>query len=168
MTVSEKFAAGIAAATLATAVLAGCHYIDDDRVPVAPVMISFPTVAQWTTYGVTGALDYEYFILEKRIPSGYPYTAISATGYGGILLVSNTMGEPKAFDLSCPVECSRDVRVEIDKSTMLAVCPKCGSTYDVFSLNGHPTSGTAAERGYGLRPYYAGPGRDGTYMLISF
>lgn len=152
----------------AALMLSACHHINDDRVPATAVNILFPTVAQWNIYGVAGAMDHERFILEKRIPGNFPYTAMSYTGYGGILLVSDVLGDPKAYDLSCPVECKRDIRVEIDTDKMLARCPKCGSTYDVFSLLGYPVGGPAAEKGYGLRRYYVGPGRDGSYMQISF
>lgn len=158
----------VAGLLLATAALCSCHTIDDDRIPAVPVHIEFPTVAQWNIYGVAGATDYRYFILEKRQPSNFPYTAMSYTGYGGVLLVSDVLGNPKAFDMSCPVECKRDIRVEIDTEKMLARCPHCGSTYDVFSLAGHPVAGPAAEKAYGLRNYYVGPGRGGAYMLISF
>lgn len=161
----------IAAVALSAAFLcsaASCHHLDDDRIPVLPVNIVFPTIAQWNVYGAAGAMDYNRFILEERIPSNFPYTAFSATGFGGVLLVGDVLGEPKAFDLSCPVEAKRDVRIEIDRETMYARCPKCGSEYDIFSLMGHPVSGPAAEKGYGLRRYYVGPGRDGSYRQIGY
>lgn len=163
----HKLAAFVIAASAAAA-LTSCHSIDDDRIPVMPVNILFPTVAEWNVYGVAGATDYRYFILENRIPANFPYTAISATGYGGVLLVSDVLGEPKAFDLSCPVEAQRNVRVAIDTESMTARCDKCGSEYDVFSLLGYPLGGPAAEKGYALRRYYVGAGRDGSYRQIGY
>lgn len=158
----------MAAAFCAASVLKSCHYIDDKRVPVAPVNIEFPTVAQWNIYGVAAATDYQYFILDKRQPANFPYTASSSTGFGGVLLISDVHGIAHAYDLSCPVECKRDVRIKINKETMLAHCDDCGSDYDVFSLEGYPVAGVAAERGYGLRRYYVGPGRDGMYMTVNY
>ncbi len=163
----KKIAVVALAGALAMA-FGACHRINDDRIPVVSVNIIFPTVAQWDVYGVAGAMDYERFIIDERLPRNFPYTAISATGYGGILLVSDVLGEAKAYDLACPVECKRDIRVAIDTETMLARCPVCGSEYDVFSLLGHPVSGPAAADGYGLRRYYVGPGRDGSYRQICY
>ena len=147
--------------------LTGCDTLDDDRIPVAAVNISFPTVAEWNIYGVSAALDHKRFIPEQHLPTGFYYTASTYSGYGGVLLVGDVMGNPAAYDLACPVECKPGVRVAIDPETNLSRCPQCHSTYDVFSLQGHPTSGEAADKGYGLRRYHVGTGRT-SYMLISF
>lgn len=143
----------------------GCHTLDDDRVPPAAVNISFPTVAEWNIYGVASALDHTRFIPEQGLPKGFFYTASTYCGFGGILLVSDVMGSPQAYDLACPVECKATVRVRIN-SENLAECPQCHSTYDVFSLLGHPVAGEAADKGYGLRRYRVAQGRT-AYMLIS-
>lgn len=145
-----------------------CKSLDDDRVPVAPVNLTFATAVDWNIYGVSGAMQYKYFILSKREPSNFPYLASSATGFGGVLLVSSVMGDPLAYDMACPVECKSSVVVRIDKEIMQARCPECGSTYDVFSLFGHPTGGPAAEHAYGLRRFKVGPGRGGAYMTVTF
>lgn len=146
-----------------------CHTIDDDRIPAAPVQISFPTVADWNVYGVAGALDHRSFIRELRQPANFPYTASTFTGFGGILLVCDVLGQPKAFDLACPVECKRDVRIQINPADNLAHCHVCGSTYNVFSLNGSPVSGSAAQNGYGLRPYHVVRVNDlSSYMLVTY
>lgn len=52
----------------------------------------------------------------------YPYTALDETGYGGVLLLSDVHGVPKAYDAACPVEVKRDVRVFINGSHE-AECP---------------------------------------------
>lgn len=146
---------------------AGCHTLDDDRIPVTPVNLPFATEASWNIYGAAGAMDYNIFIRDKRIPANFPYTASTYTGFGGILLVATVLGEPAAYDLACPVERNHDVVVGIDTESMLAECPVCHSTYDVFSLNGYPVSGIAADKGYGLRRYRVARGRI-DYMLVSF
>ncbi len=154
----------VAACCLAAA---GCHTLDDDRIPPSPVNLPFATEAQWNIYGVAGAMDYRSFIREQRIPGDFPYTASCYTGFGGILLVCNVLGEPMAYDLACPVERNQSVRVSINTDDMVAECPKCHSTYDVFSLGGHPVGGPAANNGYGLRSYRVGRGQI-DYMLVSF
>lgn len=150
----------------ASLLLSACHHLDNQRIPPAPVHISFFTVGDWNVQGIGGALDHKRFIKEELLPPNYPYTAISATGFGGVLLVGDVNGNPVAYDLSCPVECKRDVRIFVNTDEMVGECPKCHSTYDIFSLGGHPLSGDAAKDGYGLRRYIVGPGT-GSYMLIS-
>lgn len=146
---------------------ASCHHIDDDRLPPSPVHIAFETVGDWNVYGVAGAGTYRKFIKSDKEPQGFPYTALSYTGFGGILLIADVHGNPIAYDLACPVECRADVRVRIIASDLQAECPVCHSVYELITNYGHPLSGLAAERGYGLQRYYAGPGMTGEYMLIS-
>ena len=146
--------------------VAGCDRLDNQRIPPAPVNITFATVGDWNVQGIGGALDYKRFIKEQLLPPDYHYSALSATGFGGILLAGDVNGEPVAYDLSCPAECKRDVRILVDAEAMVAECPKCHSTYDIFSLGGHPLSGQAARDGFGLRRYNVGPGRN-EYMIVS-
>lgn len=148
--------------------LCSCHSVDDERIPVAPVNVVFSTVADWDVYGVAGAMQSRRFIRELKEPSSYPWTAQTFTGFGGILLVSDVMGETMAYDLACPVECKKDVRVFVNDE-MLAECPGCGSTYNVLSLHGAPVGGSAAQNHYGLRTYHVGPPRNGAaYRIISY
>ncbi len=74
-------------------------------------------MAEWNVYGVSGAMDYRVFSREERLPAGYPFLATTHTGYGGVLLVGDVLGNPRAFDRACPVECRSNVRVEIDSKT---------------------------------------------------
>lgn len=147
-----------AAAVLAVA--AGCDTVDNKRLPEVPVQIVLSDPGGWITYGVSGAMQSRRFVRALKIPADFPYTTTTFTGYGGILLVSDVFGNPLAYDLACPVECNADVRVEIDKDAMVAKCPKCKSTYDVFSNQGAPLSGEASRLGYGLTQYnvYHNPG----------
>lgn len=151
------------------ALLGGCEHVDFDRVPPMNVRLSFDTQAEWTKYGTPGALDHRQFILQgnSRIPSDFPWTALTYTGYGGILLVGDISGAPYAYDLCCPVELKRDVRVEVDEESYEAVCPKCGSHYGIFSNYGMPLSGEAKKLNRGLRRYTVGPGLNGEYMVVT-
>ena len=130
-----------------------------------PVWLSFNSQAEWQLYGVPAALDARLFVKSAAQPPNYPYKALEETGYGGILLVCDMMGMPKAFDASCPVEIRRDVRVFINESHE-AECPECHSTFDVFSLDGHPLSGRAANEGWGLRRFTVAPGTRGEVMTV--
>ncbi|MBD5225791.1 MAG: hypothetical protein HDS68_07500 [Bacteroidales bacterium] len=159
------FALTAAAGTLLPA---ACHHVDNKRTPPAAVWIPFNTYADWETYGVHGAYTYRYFIPSEKLPQGFFYTAVMRAGYGGILLVDDAKGVPLAYDLSCPYENSPEVRVQImEDERYEAVCPKCGSHYDVFQSYGAPLSGPAAKQGYGLTNYMVGNGSNGEYKVIS-
>lgn len=149
-----------------TAGLTGCHRLDSNRIPPAPAWLVFNTIDQWYTYGIKGALDTQIYIKEQRLPSNYPYTATSLTGYGGVLLVGDIHGAPRAYDLACPVECKPDVRLVVDHDINKARCPRCGSIYDIFSNYGTPVQGPAREYEYALRQLYVGAGSQGQYMVI--
>lgn len=152
----------VAVAALATP---SCHHVDNHRLPAAFANLMFWTEADWVIHGVTGAGEHKVFDKEKRIPSNFNYLASSLTGFGGILLCSTFIGEPVAYDRACPVECRRDITVFINED-MLAECEKCHSLYDVFSLNGSPVGGTAAEHGYGLQRYHVSRGPNGEFKVI--
>lgn len=153
----------------AAVLLPGCHKIDHNRLPPAPVHLVFQTVADWNLYGTPGAMDSREFIKtnDMRVPANYPYTALNQTGFGGILICGDVYGAPCAYDLACPVEMKADVRIRVDRETNKGVCDRCGSTYDIFSNYGYPLSGPAAEHGYGLERYYIGAGRNMEYMVVS-
>lgn len=148
-----------------------CHQLNDERIPSMAVNIDLSNQGVWNWYGVHGFGQYNYFILTDsfRLPPGFAYSYNSATGYGGVLLVSGQgySGdiEPLAYDLSCPVERLPDVRVEIDDATLCAVCPDCGSVYDVTEAHGAPMDGPAKAMHYALTPYSCYPTTTGGYIV---
>lgn len=155
----------------------GCDTAIDNRIPSMPVSIDLASSGTWNTFGVSGFGDFRYFVLingSATEPSGFQYQHGASTGYGGVLLIEGmdpfTLETltPLAYDLSCPVERSRTIRVRIypDKQ-YLAICPECESTYDVTMGGGAPTSGPAltGEHKYGLRRYYCRPGAFGGYYV---
>ncbi|MDE6085539.1 MAG: hypothetical protein K2G40_03950 [Muribaculaceae bacterium] len=145
----------------------GCRHLDTDRIPPAPVRLSFTTLNEWDIYGTPGAMNHKRYIKSERIPANFPYTALSQTGFGGLLLVGDIFGAPRAYDLACPVECRSDVRIVVDEETGKARCPKCHSVYDIFTNYGQPLEGPALRDGYGLRQYYVGAGNQGEYMVVT-
>lgn len=143
-----------------------CSHIDSKRLPVTQVNIVFWTQADWVTYGVAGAAGHKNFIKELRQPAGFPYTASTYTGFGGVLLCTGYDGEPMAYDLACPVDCKSTTRVFINND-LLAECPVCHSLYDVFGLRGGPVGGPAARDGFGLQVYRVGGGLQGEYLIVT-
>lgn len=153
-------------ALLMVLTLTSCEEINDDRIPPLAVNIEFSNVGMWNTYGVAAAPDYRYFVKSERLPSNFPYTELTYTGFGGVLLVSDIMNMPRAYDMACPVEAKNTVRIYIDREKLQAVCPQCGSRFDVFDNAGYPLSGPAAEKRYGLQQYHVyGPDTYGGYTI---
>ncbi len=156
--------------TLAAIGLAGCHSVElKDNLVGGPVYVPITTEGDWSLYGVGGALQSRRFIRQEQIPANYPYQEFCYTGFGGVLLVSTIHSDYRVYDLSCPVERSPNIRVAINADNF-AVCPKCGSVYDVFELDagpGHPISGPALDRGYALTPYRLLFNVDKRFALLS-
>ena len=148
-----------------------CNQIDDDRIPSLPVYINLSGAGMWNTYGVSGVGISRNFINYQGVvsPSGFPFTASTYLGFGGILLIGGVdpfttePNVPLAYDLSCPVERSQTVRVAINADNLEAVCPKCGSRYDVVMAGGSPVGGPAltGDVKYGLRRYECTPDAGG-------
>ncbi len=159
-------ARALACAALALAA-AACHHVDDDRIPPVPVRVAFNTIGDWHTYGVSGVSSPRIFRVADRLPAGFPYTALSYTGFGGIIMVGDIHGRPVAYDLACPVEVKPTVRVQYVEDDMTAECPVCHSVYELVTNYGNPIAGPAAQRGYALQRYSVIPGLQGEYMLIT-
>ncbi|MBD5355686.1 MAG: hypothetical protein HDR88_01600 [Bacteroides sp.] len=160
-----------------TIMLPGCNSVDSDRIPNLPVNIVLSNAGSWNTYGVAGFGSNRRFILTQNLrePSGFPYTTTSATGFGGVLLISGmdpyttVTDVPLAYDLACPVEMKSTIRVEVEGELFNAVCPVCGSKYDVTMGGGAPLSGPAAsgDHKYGLRQYSCYPSGSGGYIITN-
>lgn len=170
-----------AAAILAAVILAagGCRNVDDLRIPSYPVYIDLSDRGLWNTFGVSGYGAWNRFICQSGSalePAGFHYKDGAATGYGGVLLIegmdpfSLDTSVPLAYDLSCPVEKSPVIRVEIDPATYEAVCPECHSRYDVTMGAGAPVAGPAltGQRQYGLRRYGCHATTLGGYIINDF
>ena len=164
-------------AILAGIIHSGCSTVDDDRIPAMAVNISLADAGTWNTYGVAGYGSNRRFILTQslREPANFPYKQVNATGYGGVLLICGmdpftaTTDSPLAYDLACPVEMKPDVRVRVEGELYEAVCPQCGSHYDVAMGGGAPLSGPAAtgSHKYGLRRYSCLPSGNGGYVITN-
>lgn len=155
--------------------VSACNQVDDDRIPSLPVYINLSGPGMWNSYGVAGVgLSREFINFEGiRCPSGFPYNANTYVGFGGVLLIggmdpfTSQPNVPLAYDLSCPVERSQTVRVYIDSDNLDAVCPQCGSHYDVVVAGGSPVSGPAltGKHKYALRRYVCDQANGGGYII---
>lgn len=158
-------------AILLAALFSGCHTIDDERIPRMPVNIDLSNQGVWSVYGVINYGEFNEFIIDRKLPPGFPYIYNSATGYGGVLLIGGQnpyTGDvgPLAYDLSCPVERMPDVRVYVN-ADFHAVCPQCGSIYNVTETGGIPIDGPAKEMGYAMTHYECLPTINGGYFITN-
>ncbi len=160
---------------LLTAVLASCNTVDDDRIPSLPVNINLSPISMWDAFGVAGIGDSRRFVPQLREPSGFAWLDRAAAGFGGVLLVRGNnpytleADVPLAYDLACPVERQPDVRVRMEPGEIfpVAVCPVCGSTYNVVERGGVPLSGPAFDDRYALRRYEVVPAAVGGFLIIN-
>lgn len=155
--------------SLITLIIAGCHSVDDERIPYAGVRLTFNTVGDWHRYGIGGAGDCKRFIYtrELKLPGDFPYTSMDQTGYGGLLLAMDAMGNLVVYDLACPYEARADVRINVASGATYAECPDCGSTYEIYTNFGLPISGPSAREGYALKRYSANFGGALEYLVIT-
>jgi len=59
-------------------------------------------------------------------------------GFGGIVIFHGFDGRFYAYDVCCPYECKREIRVEPSMAG-IATCPVCGSEYDIGFGSGQAT-----------------------------
>lgn len=69
-----------------------------------------------------------------------PRNAGEYVGFGGVLVVCGYDDQYYAFDLCCPHEAKRSIKVEAD-NTGYATCPECGTQYEIGYGSGTPSNG---------------------------
>ena len=113
-------------------------------IPNAPVYLTVDLY----DYNLTLPPSYKEFITKKD--ASFPLDTYRF-GFGGILLVNGFGERPVnlyAYDLACPNEAQRDIRVKPQDSGLHAVCPECKAVYNT-ATGGAPASGSK----YWLRRY---------------
>ncbi|MGN0212830.1 MAG: hypothetical protein ACI4AN_07780 [Muribaculaceae bacterium] len=154
------------------AMAVACTKIDDNHTPAYQVSIRLNSVGLWNTYGVHGLGECRIFSVRKKLPANFHFTANTYTGFAGVMLLqgfdftTQSYGVPVAFEIACPVENRYDVTVEFNSETFEAVCPKCGSHYNVLEGGGAAVSGQAFDRHYGLTRYRVYP-ENGGYVITN-
>ena len=81
-------------------------------------------------------------------------------GYGGLLICYGLDDKDYAFDLCCPHEHKRDVKVEANM--IFAECPECGSVFDIGFGSGFCSKGVSE---YPLKRYTVT--RNGDYLIVT-
>lgn len=72
-----------------------------------------------------------------------PFSYNTQLGYGGLIIVHALSPENTfyAFDSSCPYEKEQNIKVKV--SQLEAICPQCGSKFDIVTGFGVPIAGPA-------------------------
>ena len=154
----------IAIIALIAVAMAACTKVENHRIPYSSVNIALDNTGLWDTYGVHALGDCRIFNKSQKIPANFAYTAMTFTGYGGVMLVAGVDNTPLAYDCCCPVECAPGITLFFN-SELEAECPTCGSRFDVINGTGSPLSGEAHEKAYGLTIYHAFPASFGGYVI---
>jgi len=120
---------------LFTCIAFSCEKEYYTSIPYAPVNIDLRL--ETLDYELIANLGYKTFTQARF--------ALEKLGFGGVLVI-NGMGEKPvnlfAYDLACPVEAHRDIRIVPDKTGITASCPKCGAVFMIATGTGAPQSGT--------------------------
>lgn len=80
----------------------------------------------------------QYLIIDKRIKE------TDRIGFSGVLVYTDFDGKYCAFDLCCPYEAQRDIKI-MPNDIGEAVCEKCGSVFSIAYGIGNPISGPAKQ-----------------------
>ncbi|MDL2222487.1 hypothetical protein LJB98_00130 [Bacteroidales bacterium OttesenSCG-928-M11] len=125
------------------------------NIPYAKVNLELNTLTQ--DYDLIPILSYKTFT-QRRYDT-------DRIGYGGIL-VTNGIGTGVlnlyAYDLSCPVEAMRNIRV-VPNDYGEACCERCGAKFNISSGLGNPISGTSL----GLKTYSVTYAGNNTYRVVN-
>lgn len=116
-----------------------CTKIHESNIPYVPVYLIIDL--RFQDKDLVGLLHYKE-ITKKRVDG-------ERTGYSGVLVVCGYNNMYYAYDLCCPNEASRNIKIVPD-NTGHAKCPTCGTIYDTAYGSGTPTEGPSE---YGLRRY---------------
>ncbi len=139
----------------------GCNDTMYSSIPDFPVYIELKLTAQYPTF--KNSLG-QFLTTEKNIF----ITSNERSGFGGVVVCTGIMpdefGKTQyfAFDMACPYETKKDIKVRPDTTGLpYLICEKCGSVYDVGFGNGNPLSGPAKEY---LKKYNATSSGDVLYI----
>lgn len=109
----------------------------ESSIPDYPVSLGLNLVA---SYPILRDNTNSYVIIDKA------RTQMDKIGFGGILIYFGYDNRYHAFDLSCPHEASKSVKLKMNSDQLgQAVCESCKSNYNIIYGCGNPTNGPSKE-----------------------
>lgn len=109
--------------------LGSCDSNYTSSIPNSPVDIEMNLLTRYATF-ISPNMGVTFEKIEVEYKVYY-------VGYGGVLVYRDLYNNVHAFDLSCPVEAKRNVKVVLDG--IYLNCPTCGEAYDISTGIGNPT-----------------------------
>jgi len=116
-----------------------CTKVIESTIPYARVYLTLDL--RYEDKDIVGILNH------KSITS--PRKSGEYVGYSGVLVICGFDNNYYAYDLCCPNEASKSIRV-VANDIGQAVCPKCGTVYDIGYGSGAPVQGVSK---YAMRRY---------------
>lgn len=120
-----------------SSILLGCRNTDVSSIPDVPVYLNLNLTINYNTFRA----PLQYLTFEKRNDAVGAYNV----GYGGVLVNINVESKYCAFDMACPYEKDKKIKVRPDQTGGFAVCEQCGSKFDLVYGYGQVTQGPSKE-----------------------
>lgn len=111
--------------------LFGCSEDEQRRIPESPVYIELNLMGEYSTFRNA----YDTVVFDKR------KLEIERIGYGGILVNIDYEGKYHAYDLCCPNEVDRNIRIFPNSTGTQAECRICGSVFEIWNGTGMVSKG---------------------------
>jgi hypothetical protein len=115
--------------------LSGCNDNYVSSIPDYPVNLKLNLT---TTYPTFKNSYNQYLLFEKRV------LETDRIGYGGIMVYTGFDGTYYAWDMACPYEADKDIKVHPNELGQ-AICDSCKSVFELGFGVGNPSSGPAKE-----------------------
>lgn len=115
--------------------LLSCDNSYDSSIPDFPVYLELDF--RVSPYNTLKNSVNQYLIIDHWIQTG-------RIGFSGVLVYTDFEGKYCAFDLCCPYEAQRDIKITPNENGE-AVCEKCGSVFSIAYGIGNPVSGPAKQ-----------------------
>lgn len=139
-----------------------CGNDSDSPVPDYAVALNLNLTTLYPTF--KGSIN-DTLVFDKYGPDSTKYLSYHYyyLGYSGVLVYTDLSGNYLAFDLCCPYEVDKHVRV-YPQEDGTAVCPKCGSTFILY-YGGQVSKGPSI---YPLKQYQVNYSStvSGDYLII--
>lgn len=116
-------------------ILSGCNENYVSSIPDYSVSLELNLTASYPTF--KNSVN-ECLLFEK------PVKVTDRVGYGGVIVYTGFDTNYYAFDMACPYEAKRTVKVR-PNGTGQAVCDSCKSVYDISYGIGNPVEGPSRE-----------------------
>lgn len=127
---------------LFTLLAVSCAKQLEPSIPYYPVYVEIDLNQEWRLQAPQASKIFNQSNIDQELERG-------KTGLGGVLVyyglsVDGSKNMYYAFDAACPHEASKNTVLEV-VDDIYAVCPKCGSKYEILTGVGNPKEGPSTK-----------------------